>query len=144
MPVSMLERVIQERLCRAILGMSVGHDLDIERATRSVSSFPGNVCLTCSDGLLIGYKVVCQFESQPLRQPVPVSEDSRLELRLPPGREHFGLLATGVQPRQSPHVNTSDTSGLAQHFPLPDALRSTVIERSMPHKSASSRSSAGA
>ena len=66
-PASMLERVIQEGLCRAILGLNVRHDLDIEPATRSVSSLPGNVCLTCSDGLLIGYKVACQFESHPLR-----------------------------------------------------------------------------
>src|SRR5579864_8301026 len=66
----MLERVIQGRLCRAILGLSVGHDLDIEPATRSISSLPENVCLTCSDGLLIGYKVACQFESHPLRQAV--------------------------------------------------------------------------
>jgi hypothetical protein len=55
----------------AILGLNVRHDLDIEPATRSVSSLPGNVCLTCSDGLLIGYKVACQFESHPLRQRVP-------------------------------------------------------------------------
>ena len=32
-PASMLERVIQERLCRAILGLNVRHDLDIEPAT---------------------------------------------------------------------------------------------------------------
>jgi hypothetical protein len=32
--------VIQERLCRAILGLSVEHDLDIEPATRKVSSLP--------------------------------------------------------------------------------------------------------
>ena len=38
-----------------ILGLNVRHHLDIEPATRSVSSLPGNVCLTCSDGLLIGY-----------------------------------------------------------------------------------------
>ena len=43
---------------------------DIESATRSVSSLPGNVCLTSSDGLLIGYKVHCQFESHPLHHPV--------------------------------------------------------------------------
>jgi hypothetical protein len=32
--------------------------------------------LTCSDGLLIGYKVACQFESHPLRQRVLLSTDS--------------------------------------------------------------------
>ena len=46
-------------------------DLDIEPATRSVPSLPGNVCSTRSDGLLIGYKVARQFESHPLRQRVP-------------------------------------------------------------------------
>jgi hypothetical protein len=51
----------------AILGLNVRYDLDIEPATRSVSSLPGNVCLTRSDGLLIGYKVACQFGSHPLR-----------------------------------------------------------------------------
>jgi hypothetical protein len=50
----------------AILGLNVRHDLDIEPATRSVSSLPGNVCLRCSDGL----QVACQFESHPLRQRV--------------------------------------------------------------------------
>src|SRR5882762_2512915 len=44
--------------------------------TRSVSSLPGNVCLTRSDGLLIGYKVACQFESHPLRQRVFSFRDS--------------------------------------------------------------------
>ena len=48
----------------------VRHDLYIEPATRSVSSLPGNVYLTCSDGLLIGYKVARQFESHPLRHTV--------------------------------------------------------------------------
>jgi hypothetical protein len=62
------ERVIQERLCRANLGLNVRHDLDIEPATRSVPSLPGNVCSTRSDGLLIGYKVARQFESHPLVQ----------------------------------------------------------------------------
>jgi len=66
----MLERAIQERLCRPNLGLNVRHDLDIEPATRSVSSLPGNVCLTCSDSLLIGYKVACQFEFHSLRQRV--------------------------------------------------------------------------
>jgi hypothetical protein len=43
-------------------------DLTREQQTlRSVSSLPGNVCLRSSDGLLIGYKVACQFESRPLR-----------------------------------------------------------------------------
>lgn len=69
-PASMLERAIQERLCRANLGLNVRHDLDIEPATRSVPSLPGNVCLTRSDGLLIGYKVARQFESHPLHHPV--------------------------------------------------------------------------
>jgi hypothetical protein len=58
------------RLCRAILDLNVGHDLDIESATRSVSSLPGNVRLTSSDGLLTGYKVACQFESHPLQRKV--------------------------------------------------------------------------
>lgn len=35
-----------------------------------VSSLPGNVCLTCSDALLLGSRVACQFESHSLRQPV--------------------------------------------------------------------------
>jgi hypothetical protein len=42
-PASVLERVIQERLCRAILGLNVRHDLDIDPATSSVSSLPGKV-----------------------------------------------------------------------------------------------------
>jgi hypothetical protein len=46
------------------------NDLDIEPATGSVPSLPGNVLSTRSDGLLIGYKVARQFESHPLRQPV--------------------------------------------------------------------------
>ena len=41
-----------------------------------MSSLPGNVYLTCSDGLLIGYKVARQFESHPLRQPVFSFRDS--------------------------------------------------------------------
>jgi hypothetical protein len=53
------------------LGRAVGTllaaGLDIEPTTRSVSILPGNVCLTGSDGLLIGYKVARQFESHPLR-----------------------------------------------------------------------------
>jgi hypothetical protein len=69
-PASMLERAIQERLGRANLGLNVRHDLDIEPATRSVPSLPGNVCSTRSDGLLIGYKVACQFESHPLQRGV--------------------------------------------------------------------------
>ena len=69
-PASMLERAIQERLCRANLGLNVRHDLDIEPATRSVPILPGNVCSTRSDGLLIGYKVARQFESHPLRHTV--------------------------------------------------------------------------
>ena len=69
-PASMPGRVIQERLCPAIRGLNVKHDLDIEPATGSVSSLPGNVCLTRSDGLLIGYKVARQFESHPLRRRV--------------------------------------------------------------------------
>jgi len=64
----MLERAIQERLGRANLGLNVRHDLNIEPATRSVPSLPGNVCSTRSDGLLIGYEVACQFESHPLRR----------------------------------------------------------------------------
>jgi hypothetical protein len=75
-PASMLERAIQERLCRANLGLNVRHDLDIEPATRSVPSLPGNVCSTRSDGLLIGYKVARQFESHPLRQRVFSFRDS--------------------------------------------------------------------
>jgi hypothetical protein len=35
-----------------------------------VSRLPGNVCLTCSDGLLLGSRVACQFESHSLRQRV--------------------------------------------------------------------------
>jgi hypothetical protein len=58
----------------AILGPNVRHDLDIEPATRSVSSLPGNVCLTRSDGLLTGYKVACQFESHPLATQSSMSE----------------------------------------------------------------------
>jgi hypothetical protein len=71
-PASMLERAIQERLGRANLGLNVRHDLDIEPATRSVPSLPGNVCSTRSDGLLIGYKVARQFESHPLQRKVPI------------------------------------------------------------------------
>jgi hypothetical protein len=33
-----------------------------------VSSLPGNVCLTCSNGLLLGSRVACQFESHSLHQ----------------------------------------------------------------------------
>jgi hypothetical protein len=58
-----------------ILGLNVRHDLDIEPATRGVSSLPGNVCLTCSGGLLIGYKVARQFESHSLHHPVPQVSD---------------------------------------------------------------------
>jgi hypothetical protein len=61
-----------------ILGLNVRHVLDIEPATRSVSSLPGNVCLTCSGGLLIGYKVARQFESHSLRQRVFSFRDSLL------------------------------------------------------------------
>jgi len=75
-PASMPGRVIQERLGPAIRGLNVKHDLDIEPATGSVSSLPGNVCLTRSDGLLIGYKVARQFESHPLRQRVFSFRDS--------------------------------------------------------------------
>lgn len=64
------------RLCRAILGLNVRYDLDFEPATRSVSSLPGNVCVTRSDGLLIGYKVACQFDSHPVRQAVLLSGSS--------------------------------------------------------------------
>jgi hypothetical protein len=42
----------------------------------SDSSLPGDVCLTCSDGLLIGYKVARQFEFHPLRQRVFSFRDS--------------------------------------------------------------------
>jgi hypothetical protein len=38
-PVSMLKRVIQEPLCRAILGLNVRHDLDIELATEAFLVF---------------------------------------------------------------------------------------------------------
>ena len=44
--------------------------IDIEPATRSISTLPGNVCLRCSDGLLIAYEVARQFESHLLRQRV--------------------------------------------------------------------------
>jgi hypothetical protein len=44
--------------------------IDIEPATRCISSLPGNVSLRCSDGFLIGYEVARQFESHPLRQRV--------------------------------------------------------------------------
>jgi hypothetical protein len=63
------------------LGRAVGTllaaGLDIEPTARSVSSLPGNVCLTGSDGLLIGYKVVRQFESHPLHQPVVQNHGDR-------------------------------------------------------------------
>jgi hypothetical protein len=51
-------------------GTLLAAGLDIEPTTRSVSSLLGNVCLTGSDGLLIGYKVARQFESHPLRHTV--------------------------------------------------------------------------
>jgi hypothetical protein len=38
-PASMLKRVIQEPLCRAILGLNVRHDLDIELATEAFLVF---------------------------------------------------------------------------------------------------------
>ena len=76
-PASMPGRVIQERLGPAIRGLNVKHDLDIEPATGSVSSLPGNVCLTCSGGLLIGYKVARQFESHSLRQRVACSRSRK-------------------------------------------------------------------
>jgi hypothetical protein len=44
--------------------------IDIEPATRSISTLPGNVCLRCSDGLLIAYEVARQFESHLLHHPV--------------------------------------------------------------------------
>ena len=50
--------------------------IDIEPATGSLSSLPGNVYLTYSDGLLIGYRVARQFESHPLRQRVLSFRDS--------------------------------------------------------------------
>ena len=49
------------------------------------SSLPGNVCLTCSDGLLLGSRVACQFESHSLRRPVLSNRDSHQ------GRVHSAL-----------------------------------------------------
>jgi hypothetical protein len=68
-PAIMRERVIQERLgwqsrpeCQARFGHRGSNP------KRFSSSW--QVCLTCSDGLLIGYKVARQFESHPLRHRV--------------------------------------------------------------------------
>jgi hypothetical protein len=62
-PARALVRVIPGVSLLAILGLNVRHDLDIEPATRSVSSLSGNVCLTGPGDLLIGYKVACKSES---------------------------------------------------------------------------------
>jgi hypothetical protein len=67
-------------------GTLLAAGLDIEPTTRSVSSLPGNVCLTGSDGLLIGYKVARQFESHPLRQGVWLLRQS--PERIVTGGEH--------------------------------------------------------
>jgi hypothetical protein len=79
-PASALKHVVPDASLLAILGLNVRHDLEIEQATRGVSSLSGNVCLTYSGDLLIGYKVVCQFEFYPLRQRVLVSEEFSAQL----------------------------------------------------------------
>jgi hypothetical protein len=65
---------VRDRVPQSLI--ATRHDLDIESATRGVYSLPGNVCLTCSGGSLIGCKVACQFESHPLHHAVRFSEFS--------------------------------------------------------------------
>jgi hypothetical protein len=55
---------------------TLANAIDIEPATRCISSLPGTVSLRCSDGFLIGYEVARQFESHPLRQRVFSFRDS--------------------------------------------------------------------
>jgi hypothetical protein len=53
----------------------------------------------CSDGLLIGYKVACEFESHPLHQRVRISgADSRTMQKLPPLRERCAGLTPSKYP----------------------------------------------
>ena len=55
----------------AIPGLNVRHDLDIEPVTRGVSSLLGNVCSTCSDGLLIGLQSRLSVRIPPAPPPSP-------------------------------------------------------------------------
>ena len=94
------------------LGLNVRHDLDIEPATRSVPSPPGNVLSTRSDGLLIGYKVARQFESHPLRQRVFSFRDSLIT------RAKSAHLAGIRQPRSTGETISSGSNASFEDFSL--------------------------
>ena len=80
--------------------------IDIEPATGSLSSLPGNVYLTCSDGLLTANKVAREFEFTSLRQRVfsfrdslPLCAEKRAFGRNPAPKVHRRTSLVGVQTR---------------------------------------------